>query len=133
VVSTSSGRLSRLEASRSVRCDKAGDCGQPQQIVRGEHDENVERLPFQASEVYAIWQALKPAEAAAARERRLAGLRRCDGDPVRENFPDWKEQRVPDRIGRRRRPPSKAGCWLTRAWRNSAKRWATCSPRYRPN
>jgi hypothetical protein len=35
-----------------------------EQVVCGEYDENVERLPFQASEVYAIWQAMKPAEAA---------------------------------------------------------------------
>ena len=69
--------------------DQSLTCSQLSPFTRGardsgEYEENVERLPFQASEVYAIWQALKPAEAAAARERQLAGLRRGDADPVRE-------------------------------------------------
>ena len=41
-----------------------------EQIVRGEYDENVERLAFQSTEVDAIWDAMRPLEEAAAKERQ---------------------------------------------------------------
>jgi hypothetical protein len=56
-------------------------------------------LPFQASEVYAICQAIRPAEAAAAKERSFANLKRGDDVRERENFPFGKEARVRDKIG----------------------------------
>ena len=53
--------------------------------------------------MYAIWQALKPAEAAAARERQVSGLRHIGDNLVQENFLDGK-------VGRRatRSAPSPA-------------------------
>jgi hypothetical protein len=95
VVSTSSGRLSRLEASRSFRWDKVPvTVVDLEQIVRGEYDENVERLAFQSTEVYAIHEAMAPLEAAAARERQLRGTRIEPSG----NFPGGAG-RVRDKIG----------------------------------
>lgn len=74
-----------------------------EQIVRGEYDENVERMGFQPTEMNAIRKAYQIIEKAAAKLRQLAGLKRGADGPVREIFPDGeepkKEDRVRDRIG----------------------------------
>ena len=76
-----------------------------EQIVRGEYDENVERLPFQGSEVYAIWQAMRPAEAAAARERQVSGLRHGSDGPVCEISAHGEDEpKRPDRVSNRIAP-----------------------------
>jgi hypothetical protein len=48
-----------LPHPRLQRCDRDRWWTAPK-IVRGEYDENVERLPFQASEIPAIYRALAP-------------------------------------------------------------------------
>ena len=63
-------------------------------VVPHRYDENVERLAFQATEVYDMWQAMAPLEAAAARERQLQGTRLEPSG----NFPGGAG-RVRDKIG----------------------------------
>ena len=63
----------------------------------GEYDENVERLNFQSTEVDAIYDALKPLEEAAAKERQGRGPIVDEQAPG--NFPGSSGGRVRDKIG----------------------------------
>ena len=71
----------------------------------GEYDENVERMPFQATEVYDMWQAMAPLEKAAAEERAAEGRRRgglIRQDSLRQNLPEaesGQKGRVRDKTG----------------------------------
>jgi ParB-like chromosome segregation protein Spo0J len=60
-------------------------------LLRAEHDENVVRRDFLPSEAVSIAEALEQQERAAAKARRLGGLRRGLVDPRQGNCPQRDE------------------------------------------
>jgi hypothetical protein len=59
--------------------------------------ENARRKDFEPDEIYAITQALEPIEKAAAKERKVANLKRGDKKPVVESFHNGGKTR--DKVG----------------------------------
>ena len=88
--------LSDVAGREGVRCCGSMALGDQCGRLRGEHDEKVQRLNFQLDEVWAIYQATKDLEAAAAKKRQLAGLMKGTEGPLCEDFTHGKTR---DKIG----------------------------------
>ena len=106
IVITSDGRLiagyRRIEAFRRLgRTEVPVRILDVDDLLQAEHDENVFRKGWTASEAVAIARALEDRVAARAEERRLANLKRGPAASERENFPLARDGRVRDQLAAR--------------------------------